>query len=254
MAATLATSPATSGRADEFGKPQSKAYQESAGSQRTGGSIWPPFDPDAGPEAHGGDEAALSGEYAADEQTRSSISGVGLFGAVIFVYFLLVTLFGSYMTPLVVMSAVPIGVIGVVLMLYFTGTALNVQSLLGVIFMVGIVVANTVLLTDFAENTRKADRLTPMEAIQRAAAIRVRPVVMTAMATFFALIPMSLGLGQGQRGQRPPRPRGPRRAPRGADHHARYRSPALYSLVVPDTSKEESEDEEAENNTEPQPA
>jgi multidrug efflux pump subunit AcrB len=81
--------------------------------------------------------------------------------------------------------------------LFFTGTALNVQSLLGVIFMVGIVVSNTVLLTDFAENTRKADRLTPMEAIKRAAAIRVRPVVMTALATFFALIPMALGLERG---------------------------------------------------------
>jgi len=84
-----------------------------------------------------------------------------------------------------------------VLVLYFTGTAINIQSLLGVIFMIGIVVSNTVLLTDFAENLRKEQRLTPMEAIRQAAAIRVRPVVMTALATFFALIPMALGLERG---------------------------------------------------------
>jgi multidrug efflux pump subunit AcrB len=59
------------------------------------------------------------------------------------------------------------------------------------------VVSNTVLLTDFAENVRKADRVTPTEAIRRAAAIRVRPVVMTALATFFALVPMALGLSRG---------------------------------------------------------
>ena len=63
--------------------------------------------------------------------------------------------------------------------------------------MIGIVVSNTVLLIDFAENLRKADRITPLEAIRRAAAIRVRPVVMTALATFFALVPMALGLGRG---------------------------------------------------------
>ena len=90
-----------------------------------------------------------------------------------------------------------VGLVGVILVLFITGTALNVQSLLGVIFMVGIVVSNTVLLTDFAENVRKADKLTPLEAIQRAAAVRVRPVVMTALATFFALIPMALGLSRG---------------------------------------------------------
>jgi multidrug efflux pump subunit AcrB len=120
-----------------------------------------------------------------------------MIGAVLLVYFLMVALFRSYITPLVVLSAVPVGVVGVVLVLFFTGTALNVQSLLGVIFMVGIVVSNTVLLTDFAENLRKAERLAPGEAIQRAAAIRVRPVVMTALATFFALIPMAIGLSRG---------------------------------------------------------
>ena len=68
----------------------------------------------------------------------------------------MVALFKSYLTPLVILSAVPVGLVGVVTMLYVTGTAINVQSLLGVIFMVGIVVSNTVLLVDFAQNLRTA--------------------------------------------------------------------------------------------------
>jgi multidrug efflux pump subunit AcrB len=160
-------------------------------------SGWTPFDPDAeNGKPMEGSRIVLSGEYQKMRQTFR-FQAMGIIGAVVLIYFLMVALFQSYITPLVVLSAVPIGVVGVVLMLYLTGTALNVQSLLGVIFMVGIVVSNTVLLTDFAENVRKADRVTPMEAIKRAAAIRVRPVVMTALATFFALIPMALGLSRG---------------------------------------------------------
>ena len=88
-------------------------------------------------------------------------------------------------------------------MLYLTGTAINVQSLLGVIFMVGIVVSNTVLLIDFAQNLRVQEGLTPTEAIRKAASIRVRPVVMTALAAFFALIPMALALDRGSEANAP---------------------------------------------------
>jgi multidrug efflux pump subunit AcrB len=143
-----------------------------------------------------GAKMTLSGEFQ-KMQATFRFQAVGMAGAVILIYFLMVALFRSYITPLVVMSAVPVGITGVVLMLFFTGTALNVQSLLGVIFMIGIVVSNTVLLTDFAEHVRKGDRISPIEAIQRAAAIRVRPVVMTALATFFALIPMAIGISRG---------------------------------------------------------
>ena len=88
-------------------------------------------------------------------------------------------------------------------MLYVTGTAINVQSLLGVIFMVGIVVSNTVLLVDFAENLRRLEGLTPDAAIRKAAAIRVRPVVMTALAAFFALIPMAMAIERGSEANAP---------------------------------------------------
>jgi len=72
-----------------------------------------------------------------------------------------------------------------------------VQSLLGVIFMVGIIVSNTVLLVDFAQNLRVLEGLTPTDAIRKAASLRVRPVIMTALAAFFALLPMALGLERG---------------------------------------------------------
>lgn len=158
---------------------------------------WTPFDPDTpGDQPMEGARIAITGEYQKMLDTFR-FQALGMVGAVLLIYFLMVALFRSYLTPLVVLSAVPVGGVGVVLVLYFTGTALNVQSLLGVIFMVGIVVSNTVLLIDFAENVRKTDRLDPTEAIRRAAAVRVRPVVMTALATFFALIPMSLGLARG---------------------------------------------------------
>jgi multidrug efflux pump subunit AcrB len=157
---------------------------------------WTPFDPDTRGKLLEGSRVVLAGEYQKMEQTFR-FQAMGMVGAVLLIYFLMVSLFKSYLTPLVVLSAVPIGLIGVILMLYFTGTALNVQSLLGVIFMVGIVVSNTVLLIDFAENVRKTDGISPTDAIRRAASVRVRPVVMTALATFFALIPMSLGLTRG---------------------------------------------------------
>lgn len=143
-----------------------------------------------------GARIVLSGEYE-KMQTTFKYQAMGMAAAVALIYFLMVALFKSYVTPMVVLSAVPVGVTGVILVLHFTGTALNVQSLLGVIFMVGIVVSNTVLLTDFATNLRRDEKLTPTEAIRKAAGVRVRPVVMTALATFFALIPMALGLERG---------------------------------------------------------
>ncbi len=166
------------------------------GKERPDGG-WSPLDPDADDgRVMEGARVVLAGEYQKMQQTFQ-FQAMGMAGAVLLIYFLMVALFRSYLTPMVVLSAVPVGVVGVVLVLFLTGTALNVQSLLGVIFMVGIVVSNTVLLIDFAEHVRKTDRVTPTEAIRRAASVRVRPVVMTALATFCALIPMALGLSRG---------------------------------------------------------
>jgi multidrug efflux pump subunit AcrB len=167
---------------------------------------WTPFDPVA--LANGekrpmeGSNLRLSGEYSRMQDTFRNL-GIGLILASLLIYFLMVALFRSWMTPLVILSAVPFGLIGVVGLLYVTGTALNVQSLLGVIFMVGIVVSNTVLLVDYAQHLRRDEGLSPTEAIIKAASVRVRPVVMTALAAFFALLPMAMGLARGSEANTP---------------------------------------------------
>ncbi|MBY0523580.1 MAG: efflux RND transporter permease subunit [Gemmataceae bacterium] len=168
-----------------------------------GRDAWVPFDPaSAEKKPLEGSRITLSGEYSRMQDTFRNL-GLGLILASLLIYFLMVALFKSWLTPLVILSAVPIGLIGVVTILFVTGTALNVQSLLGVIFMVGIVVSNTVLLVDFAENLRKTEKLSPTEAIVKAASVRVRPVVMTALAAFFALLPMALGLARGSEANTP---------------------------------------------------
>jgi len=105
---------------------------------------------------------------------------------------------------------------------------------LGVIFMVGIVVSNTVLLTDFTQKIRESEGLSPTEAVAKAAAVRVRPIVMTALAAFFALVPMALAL---ERGSEANAPLG--RAVIGGLLAGMLTTlfvvPALYSLVVRDS-------------------
>ncbi len=197
---------------------------------------WTPFDPASPTKALlAGSRISLSGEYSRMQDTFTNL-GFGLILASLLVYFLMVALFKSWLTPLVILSAVPVGLVGVVAMLYVTGTALNVQSLLGVIFMVGIVVSNTVLLIDFAQNLRREEGLNPTEAVIRAASVRVRPVVMTALAAFFALVPMALGLA---RGSEPNTPLG--RSVIGGLLAGLVTTlfvvPALYSLVVRDRKK-----------------
>ncbi len=197
---------------------------------------WRPFDPtSAKKDLLRGSIVTLSGEYSRMQDTFVNL-GLGLILASLLIYFLMVALFKSWLTPLVILSAVPVGLVGVITILYLTGTAINVQSLLGVIFMVGIVVSNTVLLTDFAQNLRRDEGLSPTEAIVRAASVRVRPVVMTALAAFFALIPMALGLARGSEANTPLG-----RAVIGGLLAGLVTTlfvvPALYSLVVRDPKK-----------------
>ncbi len=135
----------------------------------------------------------LMGEYARmNDSFRNLAKGMVL--ASILAYLLMVPLFRSFVGPLIIMVTVPLGLIGVLTMLYLTGTTLNVQSEVGVIFLVGIVVSNGVLLMDFATQLRK-NGASPRDAISMAASIRFRPILMTFLATFLDLLPMALGLG-----------------------------------------------------------
>ncbi len=128
---------------------------------------------------------------------------IGLVLATLLMYFLMVALDRSWIVPMTVMLTVPLCLVGVLPVLYFTRTALNVQSLLGIIFIVGIKVANTVLMTDFAQELRRHEGLSPTEAIRKSASIRVRPVTMTALAAFFAMIPAALAIERGSEANAP---------------------------------------------------
>jgi multidrug efflux pump subunit AcrB len=192
---------------------------------------WRPYDPQTGRPIEGS-KIVISGEYSRMRDTFRDL-GFGLILASLLIYFLMVGLDKSWVAPLTVMLAVPISQAGVLTMLYLTGTALNVQSLLGIIFIVGINVANTVLMTDFAQELRRHEGLSPTEAIRKAASIRVRPVTMTAMAAFFAMLPAALAI---ERGSEANAPLG--RAILGGllagEPVTLFVLPALYSLMVRD--------------------
>lgn len=137
----------------------------------------------------------VKGEYGRMNESFQQLA-IGLGLASLLVYLLQVVLFRSWAGPLVIMATVPLGFIGVLWTLFLTGTTLNVQSLMGVIFLVGIAVNNGVLLVDFA-NSNRGDDEEAGSAIRRAAATRFRPILMTFLATVLALLPMAIGFGRG---------------------------------------------------------
>jgi multidrug efflux pump subunit AcrB len=168
-----------------------------------GDGTWATYDPKSDKrDLLSGSKIVLSGEYSRMRDTFSNL-GLGLVLASLLMYFLMVALDKSFVVPITVMLVVPLSLAGVLPMLYFTGSALNVQSLLGIIFIVGIKVANTVLMSDFAQELRRHEGLSPTEAIRKSASIRVRPVTMTALAAFFAMIPTALAFEHGSEANAP---------------------------------------------------
>ncbi|WP_165224291.1 efflux RND transporter permease subunit [Aquisphaera insulae] len=164
---------------------------------------WDTYKPDSGgKELLTGSKITLSGEYLRMKDTFNSL-GIGLILASLLIYFLMVGLDRSFVVPLTVMAIVPLSLVGIMPMLYLTRSAVNVQSLLGFIFIVGIKVANSVLMTDYAQELRRHEGLTPLQAIRKAAALRVRPITMTALAAFFALTPGALALERGSEANAP---------------------------------------------------
>ncbi len=129
---------------------------------------------------------------------RAALDGFGgtLPLAMVLIYLVMVGLFRSYLDPFVVMFAVPLGFIGVIWMLLLTNTSVNVESLIGTLMMIGIVVSNSVLLVDFANN-RLREGLPLEEAVVEAGRLRIRPILMTSLATIIGLAPMALGIGEG---------------------------------------------------------
>jgi len=141
------------------------------------------------------------GSVAAMHASFSSF-GFGLSLAVVLLYLVMVAQFRSFLDPLIIMFAVPMGLIGVIWTLWATGTTLNIESFMGIIVMVGIVVSNSILLVDFANERRKQNQ--PLRrAVIESARIRMRPILMTALATVAGLMPIALKLGEGSEASAP---------------------------------------------------
>jgi multidrug efflux pump subunit AcrB len=122
--------------------------------------------------------------------------------AVIFIYIVLASQFGSFIQPIAIMASLPLALIGVMLALLVSGSTLNVFSMIGLVMLMGLVTKNAILLVDFANQARKAGATVP-EALLQAGLIRMRPIVMTTMAMVFGMLPLALALNQGGEIQAP---------------------------------------------------
>jgi multidrug efflux pump subunit AcrB len=129
-------------------------------------------------------------------QTSFASFAMGLILAVILVYLILVAQFRSFIDPFLILLAVPTGLTGVLIMLWVSDTTLNIMSLMGVVMMVGIVVSNSILIVEFAHRLRETGK-NAYDAISTSCQVRLRPVLMTSLATLIGLIPMAAKMGTG---------------------------------------------------------
>jgi multidrug efflux pump subunit AcrB len=128
--------------------------------------------------------------------------GLGLILAVVLVYLILVAQFRSFVDPFLILLAVPPGITGVLIILAASGTTLNIMSLMGVVMLVGIATSNSILIVEFTHRLIE-DGMAVREAVGHAVRVRLRPVLMTSLATLIGLIPMALKLGEGSESYAP---------------------------------------------------
>ncbi|MBI4490412.1 MAG: efflux RND transporter permease subunit, partial [Deltaproteobacteria bacterium] len=143
----------------------------------------------------------LSGAREEQEQAFRNLT-LALVLAVALVYMVLASQYGSLLHPFVIMFSVPLGLIGVVWVLYATGTTLSIISFIGIIMMVGIVVSNSILLVEYT-NQLRATGMALHEAVALAGKTRLRPVIMTSFTTVLGLLPLALGIGEGAEANAP---------------------------------------------------
>jgi multidrug efflux pump subunit AcrB len=148
-----------------------------------------------------GSSIALAGESRELEESGSALYFAFIL-ALIVVFMVLAAQFESLVHPFTVLLAVPLAVMGALLLLYMTGSTLNLYSQIGMVLLIGIVTKNSILLVEYA-NQQKAKGKATMEAMIEAGRIRLRPIIMTAFATIVGALPIALGLGAGSASRRP---------------------------------------------------
>ena len=127
---------------------------------------------------------------------------MALGAAVIFIYIVLASQFGSFLQPLAIMASLPLALIGVMLALLATRSTINLFSMIGLVMLMGLVTKNAILLVDFANHGRRAGLSVP-EALLQAGLVRMRPIIMTTMAMIFGMLPLALALNEGGEIQAP---------------------------------------------------
>jgi len=123
--------------------------------------------------------------------------------AVLLVYAVMASQYESLRDPFIIMFSVPVAGIGVVLSLLLTGTSFSMQAYIGIIMLAGIVVSNAILLVDYINTLRRRDGLPIREAVELGGRTRLRPILMTSIATMLGLVPMAIGIGEGGELQAP---------------------------------------------------
>ena len=156
---------------------------------------WSVSDPEKPGETLAGYSVKMRGEVASMNESFASL-GFGMVLAVILIYLIMVAQFRSFLDPFIILFAVPLGLIGVLTMLAATGTTLNVQSLMGLIFMVGIAVSNSILLVEFANRLRLEHGYSTLDAAIESGRVRLRPILMTSLAAIVGLVPLALHQGE----------------------------------------------------------
>jgi multidrug efflux pump subunit AcrB len=144
---------------------------------------------------------SIGGEYQEQQQSFKEFAAV-IAIAVALVFAVMLAAFKSYRLPLVILTAIPLALIGVALGLFVTGTPFNVSSFMGLLLLVGIVVKNGILLVDVA-NRRRIAGDGVVDALVTAGRTRLRPIVMTTFAAIGGLLPLALGIGSGAAMERP---------------------------------------------------
>jgi len=175
-----------------------------------------------------GTKITIRGQSQAMRESFTTL-GAALVLAVVLVYSLMVANFQSWLEPFIILLAVPGALAGVLWMLALTSTTINVESLMGAIMAVGVAVANGNLLITFANELRE-DGYSPMAAAIEAGRIRLRPIIMTALAMILGMLPMALGLGAGA-DQNAPLGRAVIGGLLGATVTTLFVVPAVYSIV-----------------------
>ena len=137
-----------------------------------------------------------AGEQEAIEESGRSLN-LAILLAIFFVFVVMAVQYEKLFSPLVIISSLPFALIGVAGALWITGLPLSASVLLGVIFLVGIVVNNAILLVEFAEKYQADGKYNRLEAITEAGKVRFRPIIMTTLTTIFGMLPLAVGIGDG---------------------------------------------------------